>query len=90
MIQKGTYGLSFRLRCYPFTEGKLPLSDPQGGVAGVQLRPPRRGQESTILGGVAQGFSYGHGHGHVSCKNLNNHRAKRGLLLQHRLQHQVE
>ena len=29
-------------------------------------------------------------HGVVSGNNLNNHRAKRRLLLQHRLQHQVE
>ena len=35
MIQKGTYGSSFRLRCYPFPEGKI---DPE--------RPQRRGDRS--------------------------------------------
>ena len=40
-----------------------PLSDPTGGDVGVQHRTPHRGQESMILGGGAQGFSYGHGHG---------------------------
>ena len=34
----------------------MPLSDPKGGVAGVQHRTPRRGQESTILGGSLRAF----------------------------------
>ena len=34
----------------------MTLSDPKGGVAGVQHRPPRRGQESTILGGSLRAF----------------------------------
>ena len=43
----------------PFRREELILSDPKGWVAGVQHRTPRRGQESTILGGGAQGFSDG-------------------------------
>ena len=90
MIQKGTYGSSFRLRCCPFPEGRIAPERPQrrGGRSATSAPPP--GPRIDDSGGVAQGFSYGHGHGHGSCKNLNNHRAKRGLLLQHRLQHRLQ
>ena len=67
----------------------MPLSDPKGGGGRSATSDPPPGPQIDDWGG-AQGFSYGHGHGHASCKNLNNYRAKRGLWVQHRLQHQVE
>ena len=89
MIQKGTYGSSFQLRCYPFPEGNIDPEQPQrrGGRCATSDPPP--GPQIDDLGGVAQGFSDGHGRGHVSGKNLNNHRAKRGLWVLHRLLHQL-
>ena len=86
LIYKETDGSSF----HASRREKLTLSDPTGGVAGVQLRAPRRGQESKILGGSLRAFRMATGRGHVDCNNLNNHRAKRGLSLQHRLQHQLQ
>ena len=56
----------------------------------MQLRPPRRGHESKILGGSLRAFRMATGRGHVYCTNRNNHRAIRGLWLQHRLQHQLQ
>ena len=57
MIQKGTYGSSFRLRCYPFPEGQIdPERPPKAGGPACYIGPPRGGQESTILGGALRAF----------------------------------
>ena len=86
MIHKGTYGSSFRLRCYPFLEGKIVPERPQRrGGAVCNIGPPARGHKSTIGGGRSGLFVWPRAW-HVSCKNLNNHRAKRGLWLQQQVE----
>ena len=67
----------------------MTLSDPPTAGGPVYYIGPPAGAKNRRLGGVAQGFSDGHGRGHVSCKNLNTHRAKRGLWVLHRLLHQL-
>ena len=86
MIHKGTYGSFFRLRLYHFPQGNIDPDRLQRRGGRSATSPPPAGAKNRRFWGGAQGFSDGHGHGHVSCKNLNNYRAKRDLWLLHQVE----